>query len=99
MCIVKERTINLLVLFQIINYIRLLRNNINHYEPIIPFIQNLSNLEEQKMLIFFIKLLKINYYESTVHDCSKIEKPLIEFEVNKNHAKLISYLKGLLKVI
>lgn len=82
-----------------INYIRILRNNINHYEPIIPFIQNLSSLEEQKRLISLIKLLKLNYYRSVTHDSSKIKKPLIEFEVNKNNAKLISYLKGILKAI
>ena len=82
-----------------INYIRLLRNNINHYEPIIPFIKNLSSLEEQKRLISLIKLLKLNYYRSVTHDSSKIKKPLIEIEVNKNNAKLISYLKGIIKVI
>lgn len=76
-----------------INYIRLLRNNINHYEPIIPFIKNLSSLEEQKRLISLIKLLKINYYESTVHDCSKIEKPVVDIYAHQNNALSISYIK------
>lgn len=82
-----------------INYIRILRNNINHYEPIIPFINNLRMEEDRKNFLIIIKLLKLNYYNSVIHDSSKIKKPLIEFEVNKNNAKLISYLKGILKVI
>ncbi|RGC52559.1 Abi family protein [Absiella sp. AM29-15] len=82
-----------------INYIRLLRNNINHYEPIIPFIKNLSSLEEQKRLISLIKLLKINYYESTVHDCSKIEKPVVDIYAHQNNALSISYIKKIIKII
>lgn len=82
-----------------INYIRLLRNSINHYEPIIPFIHNLEKEDERKRLMELIKLLKLNYYSSSIHDNSKVNKPKLDINVHRNNADAISYLRGIIKIV
>lgn len=65
-----------------INYIRLLRNIINHYEPLIPFIINIKNQKEQKYLIKIICILKMNYYSSVLHNNLTVKKPKIAIQSN-----------------
>lgn len=81
-----------------INHIRILRNNINHYEPIIPFISNLNTMNEQNRLILIIKLLKRNYY-SIIRENTKTLKPALNITVNKYNVHAISYLKKIIKIV
>lgn len=82
-----------------INYIRILRNMVCHCEPVMPFINNRKTEEEKHRLIYIVRMLKKNYYESEIHDNSKIVKPEHEVKINMYNLDRITYLEWILKVI
>lgn len=82
-----------------IEIIRTLRNTINHYEPLLPYIINFLNLGQEAALYRVIELLKNNYTKSaTSNIVIKRKKILGEVERNNYNKKYLDFLEQILSI-
>lgn len=79
-----------------INKMRLIRNTINHYEPLIPFLLKMYSDESGDYVLELIKLLKDNYRNKSINSLNVIRKfknkSLQKNDFNKNNIEFLNKL-------
>lgn len=83
-----------------INFIRKIRNNINHYEPLIPVLLKYQNEGKEEAIFKILVLLKDLYFSGNIHSINVVRRvkfqKLSKCDYNK---KQVVYLNKILRNI
>lgn len=83
-----------------INTIREIRNTINHYEPLIPFLMKYKDNNQENLILSILKMLKTFYQDSTILGVKVIKrKAFIKLSKNDFNKKYIIYTNKIIREI
>ena len=83
-----------------INFIRKIRNNINHYEPLIPVLLKYQNEGKEETIFNILQILKNLYFSGNIHSINVIQRTKFQ-KISKcdYNKKQVTYLNKILRNI